>query len=157
MATAAHATQNLQLIHPFQRKRLPPARLRGISLMPRMSAFGEEANERRRMEWTRARLVMGLRQFSEPQPPPSLFTVPETTPKEKNGEPNKTQVPFTRYNLLSNRLSNRLFNRFDNQLYRVKAKSRYSILVADRSKAGRRPASSWNMTYQALFSSLAAS
>jgi len=32
-------------------------------------------------------------------------------------------------------------------LYFVKAKFHYAILVADRSEAGGRPASSWNLAY----------
>jgi len=39
----------------------------------------------------------------------------------------------------------------------VKDKFHYTILVADRPEAGRRPAASWNLAYYALSSSLAAS
>jgi len=37
----------------------------------------------------------------------------------KNVPTNHIKAPFTRYNLLSNRLSSPFDNRFDNRLYRV--------------------------------------
>jgi len=60
--------------------------------------------------------------FQNPPPPSSPLTMPQDRPLHSHQDYSRTYrcnpiAPFTRYNLLSNRLS-KLSNRFDNRLYR---------------------------------------